>query len=338
MIKKEIILLCSAPADIPHVLSLYHENRKKFNISIIVTNVYNVYKFLVSLALDLSRLDFIAYSKNFSLYNPIVILKEKIRLQLYYNKYFTDLPDVDVYFFSHFYDWITFSFVGKLSITQTVYFIDHYDHILSSNTQQTTIKDKIRLVLFEFITGVKLRWFYSGTIKKLEFLYENFKIKRIVSKDINEDIFEMYSQKVYSDARASILLLESDLSVDERYESYQETIFNIIEVLVNNGFNVCLKPHPRLGYSKILEKHIYMKLPDYIPGEFIDVSDFTAIIGVSTVLLATLARYKKVKVYSVLDLFKIKNKKDKELMRKYLVKMSDNKITFINKFKDLNGI
>jgi len=334
---KKIIIFCQAPADIQYALTIYERKKNTSKISIFCINVERMSKFLSMLNLKVDNIVFIPYLKNFSQKKPHTIIKEKLRVKYIYNKYFKNIRNSKIYFFSHFCDWITFSFLVKLHKKNEIIFIDHYDSASISNfrNRKNNLKDSIILLLYKYITGIKFNFLEMEGIKKLEFPYEKYGIKRIKSINVDKKIYEKYSYKIDSSQGNMILFFESDHSRNKTIKNYNEKIIEIIKELKNKGCKIYLKPHPRLGFSKSLKKYIFKIVPDFIPGEFINIRNFNAVLGIETTALTSFAKRRYNNVYSLINLFNFSQKTQKENYKKYLNSLSGGKIKFIDSLDNL---
>lgn len=333
---KEIVMFCGASADIQYALPIYYENKGKADISFFVTNVEGVYRFLKSLNLELKELVYIPYPAAFSIKNPLKVLQVKHFLSKIYGKHFEEISNARIYFFSHFYDWMAFSLISRLAIKNDVYFIDHYDKDIKLLVpEQRIFKDRIQLMIYQYITGAMFRWMGSGGSKRLEFLYESCGIKRKKASRVDEKIYELYSYTTDNLGGRSILLFDENHSRNDSMVNYDEIISRFVAKLRKEGFQVYVKPHPRSGYSKILDNCNVDILPSYVPGEFIDGSEFFAIIGVETVATAKFSRNDECPVYSIIDLFKFRDEEVKNQYKDYLINQSEGKITFVSSMADL---
>lgn len=330
---KNIIIFCQAPADIQYALSIYDKHKENAEISIFCVNVEGMYKFFSGLNLRLQKLVFIPYKQNFSLKNPIHILYEKIRLKKFYKIYFEDLEGNDIYFFSHFHDWITFSLVSKLSRYNTVKFIEHYDDCYANYLPlqvKINLKERIYLFVLKFISNTKIRWLKTNIIRIPEFLYEEYDIEKKEAPNIGEMLYERYSFKFKNLKNEPILLFESDHTNTNSIINYENKIMSIVNTLREKGFTIYLKPHPRLGYSKHLKKYISGILPIYVPGEMINIKSFIGILGVETGVIANFANRMPGSIYSLINLFDFRDEQEKEMFKNFLVEQSNGNIKFID--------
>jgi len=334
---KKIIIFCQAPADIQYALTIYEREKSKSKVSIFCINVEGIFKFLSILDLKLDNMVFIPYPKYLSFKRPQTIIKEKLRIKKIYKKYFENIKNNKIYFFSHFYDWITFSFLMKLHRKNEIIFIDHYDSASISNfrNRKNNLKDSIILLIYKYLTGIRFNFLEMEGIKKLEFPYEKYGIKRIELTNVDEKIYEKYSYKIDLSQGNLILLFESDHSKQNTIKNYNEKIIEIVKELKNKGYKIYLKPHPRMGFSKPLENYICKIVPDFIPGEFINIRNFNAVLGIETVALVSFAKRGYDNIYSLINLFNFSQKIQKENYKKYLNSLSEGKIKFVDSVDNL---
>ena len=72
-------------------------------------------------------------------------------------------------------------------------------------------------------------------------------------------------------------------------------------------FHIYIKPHPRLGHSKFLEKYCEDVLPAYIPFEFYDTELFDAICVVYSTITNHSNGTSRTPILSLINLFKSDN-------------------------------
>lgn len=327
-------IFISAPADVVHALKISEEKKAFSETVFVVVNVKEIYRYLKTIIT--SKVIFIPYKKDFSFKNIHNIIKEKIRLKKIYHKNFLYLKDCDIYFFTQVFDWITFSFIKKLKKLNTIYLLDHYSVDDSDFRQQKGVVNKLKSVLFSMYlnTPIELVEFYEDTVMRLQ--YKKLSIARGNVPAINSDIYTKFALPINNVISPSILLFESNLSFYNYIDGYKKKITKLVKDLSNKGYNIYLKPHPRLGYTCELDKFITKILPREIPGEFLPLEKFDIIIGVLSVALAKRVDIFKTKnIYSLIDCFKFKNEKKKESFKRYLNQQSNNSIVYIEKIDDL---
>ena len=333
---KDIILFCQAPADIQYALTIYERNKGLATISIFCINVEGMYAFIKSLKLDLEELVFIPYDFNFYYLKPAQIIKVKRKLNFLYRKYFYNIENKRIYFFSHFFDYMTFFFLSKLSLNNNINFIDHYDEAISKHYHRPHISLKLFIIKtsYKFITGINFDFYEFNNSFILEFPFYKWKILRIKDNILDMNIFLKYSYLVGSNNTNNILLLEGDYQTQKSFKDYEKYTKVVIQSLKDHNYELFLKPHPRLGYSKFLDDYIDSFVNADVPAEFIDESKFKVIIGVCSSALACFANRNNVKVISLLNFYQSKDQNTKHRAFKYLNDLSLN-IIFIKDIAEL---
>jgi len=325
---KEIIIFCQAPADVQYALSIYDKNKDFAEISIFCVNVEGMYKFLSSLNLRLKQLVFIPYLKDFSIKNPIHILNEKKRLKGLYQKYFCNVEGNEIYFFSHFYDWVLFSILGRLNINNEIYLIDHLGYT-SNKFSLANISFEVILVrlLYKYITGVFLNLYINNACLVIGLPFKKYNITKIpILKNLNT-IWRKYQFNLPIEG-LSALLFESGKGDSDIILNYKKSLLDLLKRFREENIRIFIKPHPRMGFSKFLENKGEM-IPEYIPGEFLPINKFLGVFGITTAVIGKLARNNK-NVFSLIDYFDFKNKSDKDYYKQYLLEQSGNKIIFVS--------
>lgn len=335
--KSNILIFCQAPADIPHVLSLYEKYKDEKLILIFVVNVENVFKFIKSLDLNLDSLIFIPYTlKSFK--NPFKIIRERKRILNLKKQYFNSVINTDVYFFSRFEDWLTSSFLKSLSERNTIYYLDHYDFSSELfNKHRLIFKTFIMKVIFYIITDVR---FKLEIIEKIpEFNYLHYKIERKIP-EINNKIFCKYQYEIdtIKSKKPTILffIMPCEASIYD-CESHDEIQFRVIESFKKYGWKVAVKGHPRLGVPENIMSMVDIQIPSYVPAEFLQVKDIQMCLGIITAALAHFARNTEIKTYSVINLFQFKKSGSSKLYKDYLSKLSNNQVIFFQSFSDFEN-
>jgi len=329
---KEIIIFCQAPADIQYALTIYERNKKKTEITIFCINVKGIYNFIRSLKLDLKELVFIPYTNlSVSYKKPNEILKLKRRLNLLFKNNFKYRSNYEVFFFSHFFDYITFFFVKKLSKNNSVNFINHYDDAIKKNyyrPKKTISKLIYTKFIFKFITGISFDFYKFNSSVILEFPFEKYKIEEIRNNVLDMNVLKKYSYDVRSIDAKKILLLEGDYKIEHLFKDYEKDTKTLLQYLKNLNYKIYLKPHPRIGYSKFLDDYIDSIVNADVPAEFIDETKFKVIIGISSLALAYFANRNNVNVISLINIYQYKDDKTKKRAFEYLNDISSN-INFI---------
>jgi len=336
--KKKIIILCQAPAQIQYVLSIYETYKDSALISIFCIDLESIYKFLSSLKLNLERLIYISGTLNFSFSNPIKIFFTKKEINYTYLKYFHNTSGCEIIYFSNRFDWFTFSLVEKLTNENKIYFWDYLEISENENIYDHGIKRKLQLTILYFITGIKYRYLKIDTKSQLDCPYKKYEIIKTKPHRVSEKIFIKYSYSILNNSKKSILFFENDMSGYNYIQDYKGKILEIFRYLKSKNYDVYIKPHPRLGYTVDLNSEFTSLIPSFIPAEFLKIDSFQMILGVLTASLTHFAVVGNKPTFSLMNLFKFKNRSTQRHYQDYLLKQSDNRLLFINSFGELERI
>jgi hypothetical protein len=333
--KEQIIIFCQAPADIQHVLMLYEKYKEKKEISIYNIHVEGSYQFLKSLNLNIKELVFIPYDFNLSLKRPYNFIKARKKIKRLLDKYFVMTFNTKVFFFSPWFDWLTFYFLGELQKqNNTVIYYKHYLGVSEEGRDPITIKEKITIRLFNYLTGLKLQFVDSPQNHRLFFPFYKYKIHMENSQKINLELLSKYKYSINTHNKKSILLFESNMENNPIIIEYISTMQNILKYFKNNNYTLYIKPHPRLGYTEKLRNYFDDIIPSEVPAELIDISNFDCIFGISSSSLASSSK-RHANVYSLINLFQFEDSNLKSFYIEYLNKNSNNKIKYTNNILEL---
>lgn len=334
MIKKNITIFCQASGDITHTLALYERSKHVANISIFCVNTPSIYEYILSLNLNLKSLNLIPYDIDFSIKNPISIILARKKLKKKYKNLFIDYYNIDIYFFSIWFDWITFSLLNKLSKNNNIFYYEHYKNISEVNEVKYNLKEKYILIIYRFITGVPLEYLKENKSKRLLFLYKKINIKKQVALEILPELFNSYLYKIENISIKSILLFETQVTTSKIFSDYHNEMEIIIKALQKKGYELFIKGHPRLGVTKGIESLCNFSIPKNIPSEFIDTTKFKKIIGIESFSLVYHANFSDL-VFSIIELLSFHNLDDKIKFINYLNINSNNKINFPKNISEL---
>lgn len=302
----ELIIFFQAPADLPYVLKLYEDNIGKRPIYIYVINVENNYKFITKLHLKVDRITFIPYS-NFSVKRIFSCIRAFIQVRRSYMRYFSNIHDADIYFFSIITDWMTSYFVVNLSmdITNSIIYADHYDHIeIRKRSEKLNFKQWMNSNITFFISQIPFDYHYEKKEFIYSFPYQNYNIKKIDAEPINN--FSKYRLNVdcVIDGKYNILFLVDPWGYEGLMIDNKENleVIQIIKKLQSLGANVIVKGHPRMGLNQKVRDVADLVIPEYIPSQFINVENFDLIIGIETTGLLHYIDYYNIPVFSIVKL------------------------------------
>lgn len=331
---KEIVIFCQAPADAQYALSIYDTYRSEGTFHFFVINVEGIYTFLTGLKLKNAYIEFIPYP-NLNIKNPKSILKVRQYIKNNIKQHFQGLTNCEIYYFSNKYDWLVFAFIAHLAKRNKVFCYDHYAKSIPYKKRNLLSAKQLVILIYFYLTQVVFHYEWISGRGVISFNPDRY---RVVEREIHvsKEIFTKYAYNVEdSPLQNSILFFDSNSSNADGIENYEETLRSIINFFMEKGFTLYIKPHPRLGYSKFLDEYDIAILPAYIPGEFIAYSQFSAIVGITTVATAKIAIYSDVPIFSLIDLFMFKNDSEKEIYRRYLIDQSNQKIKFVHDVEEI---
>lgn len=332
---KEVILFCQAPKDVQYCLTIYEQQNKKCDISIFVINIEGIYKFFIELNLDLKQLVFIPINDIFTDRNPLIIVKEFIRVKRIKRKYFHDRLNCNVYFFYTVFDWVTAALVTYLSKKNKVTFVGIDNPADQSFSRSFSAYSISCVILLYFITGIKFHFLKHNFGNILNFNYFDYPIVRNNNCfNFNDSVFKKYCYKPKV-TKPSIFLFENKQDEYDFYKNYESTLKIILDIFCEK-FNVLIKPHPRQGYTEIIDDYTNVEfISTYIPGEFLDLSEMKYIFGIDTTALAAFSKENPSKVFCLLTLFEFNDINKKNYQINHLNLLSENKIKYI---KDLDTL
>lgn len=333
MKSSNINIFCQAPGDLIHSIALYDKYKFNSKITIYCINTKSTYEYFKSLKLKI-KLVYIPYNIFISSKNPLSVFIARNKLLKLYNSHLLLKSNETVYFFSIWFDWITFYLIGKLSKENEIIYYSHYKSVSEIGKLNFSLKEKYQLYLHYLATGIKFKFTEETNTKRLLFLYKAFGIKKKIAADVNHTLLEPYLLKFNNLNLNSILLIESKIEFGSIFIDYKTEMSNLFSYLKKKGFKIYIKGHPRLGLTKELEKMSDYIIPNQIPSELLDIKKFSKIIGVDSYSLAYLSKIRH-SVYSVINILSVSNKNEKNRIQNYLATNSDNKIIFPNKIDEL---
>ncbi len=331
--KDKITIFCQAPADVIHVLNLYEKYKNNALISIFCINVRSIYDYISSLNLNVRALVFIPYSFNISVKHPFGVIRIRKKLKLLNNKYFRKKENETIYFFSIWYDWITFYFLNGLVVNNSVIYYQYHSSVPEGGRKHYNFKEYYILLLYFLATGIKFQ-FSEEELLRLLFFYKKYNIIKQKAEKVNLELLEPYLFRVRNVSEKSILLFESSLTDTNYINNYDNIILNILNDLKKCGYSIYIKGHPRLGISKCIDTADYSILPQEIPAELIDANGFNYVMGIISVSIAFLSKYYS-GVYSLINLFEFYDDSIKSHFIAYLNYNSNYKIKFIKEITEL---
>jgi hypothetical protein len=323
--------------DIYQVLSIYHSCIEKKTISIYVTHEINTYKFLLSLNLDVNAI--ILFSNNivFRLKNPYSWTHWRREIRRIYAKYFAQESSNKVYYFSNYHDWLLLSLVAKLTENNTVMFVDYYN-IKGPFNDIDNFFTMILGIIYNYVTGIKFKFRkIIGSRLHLFFQSANYSIQQYKSLDVDKNTLSNFLFKIKTESNKSILLIESNEVKNKAIVDYEIKLKKLLTLYKEQDYTIIVKPHPRLGYSSFLKPFIDVLIDDFVPAELVDCRNISAIIGISSLSLARLAKGYPTKTYSLLNFIKFESDEQLSHLKNYICEQSENKISFVSTTQELEN-
>lgn len=327
----EKIIFSQSPVDIRHVLSFYEQYRGKTAISIYVTNIYNNFRFLKSLGLKDCSLTYVPYRDDYR--TPLGAVGQRRELHRLYRERFAAKEGAEVYFFTYYFDWAAFFFLKRLSKKNVVRLIDVYGYHRMKSSQVSFV-DRIKRIALLYITGVFFDITDGMNERIIAFPYRRFGIRE--SKlEIDPDALRGYMYRVGEKKQKNMLFFESNGAENDMFVGYEDKLKEVVSGFDKAGWTVYVKPHPRLGYSKLIDDLPAEVIEEYIPAELVDIGGFDAVCGINSMSIANIARGEAVCVVSLLDLFRFKEEEVREGYREYLIEKGSGRVRFAANLSEL---
>ncbi len=323
---KEIIIFVQASRDIQYALAIYMRNKDIASFKFYVMDHKSNYDYLLGLNLVDCEIKFIPNIPLKSLRN---VFREKCRLPNLYKLEFSKLNDASVYFFCNYFDFKTFYFVSKLSLSNEVIFFDHYK-LERPMGVLPSLRGALKLSIVWFVTGQRMQ-----VSSEQDILVFDWRMH-----DIKKSFFEVEKNELRQFVKCvevqgkSVLFFDSNDQGSMLYKNYVETLTLLIDFLQLNNYSIYVKPHPRLGMSDCLSKYPIIKLDESIPIELLGLSNFDCVIGNTTAALT--AVYGQKHAVSFMLMLNFVDEEVKKRYQKYLMDLSS-KIIFvknINEFEE----
>ena len=323
----QIIIFIQAPADVIHFLKIYENEKSNSSFFVFCINVKFSYDYIKSLNLNLNEINFIPYNFNLSFRNILLLFKIRIRLKSIFHTYFKKFTKTKVIFFSPWYDWITFYLINKLNKNNNkIHYYKHYLDISTEPKKSLSFREKIILYKYKIMTGIDLCFADDNIYERILYPLKKNEIKTIHSIKSSSKI-KRYFYDPQINFKKSLLLIETN--IDDITYYYVKKLKFIIKKYKEQGYSIVIKGHPRNGFSKSIKSLIDHEIPKLIPAELIEVKSFKYIIGIHSFSLCYFSKNHR-DVYSIINSFDFKNKKQKDETIEYLKVNSKNKIKFLN--------
>jgi hypothetical protein len=310
---KKVVIFCNAPFYVQQTLGLYERYRGKADISIFILQVEGLYKFLDSLDLELERLEFLpSLPHRFRLASPVKNLLNMAVLSRIKKRFFKGTQNANIFFPGEFLDPVMHACVAHLLKKNRLTDFG-YPSIGLTRFRFYTWKQRLFLKQFEWMTGAKT---YLGSLcdsneyRQVQFFDDEAYDIPVEQESVDFAIIRQYSWQIDAQSdRRRLLFMENNLG--HMYWHYEASMRQLLDVLKDAGFQVYIKPHPRIGCSPFLKEAQGLKfVPEYVPAQFIRDDDFYAVGSLgSTALIDFVLRRENVFCFELL--FEQKNANDR---------------------------
>jgi hypothetical protein len=324
---KKVIIFSQAPADLVYVLSLYEKHKSSFEIHIIVVNIIETYEYLNSLKLK-AKIDFLPIHNIRKVFNFMYLI---FYLRLFYFKNFFKNTTTKIYFFSNYYDYVTFYYIDKLKAKNYIYFCDLYNIKVK---EKINFFSKMKSILFFLTFGIRTRIIDINKSYAYQYVLDEninfFNKANINLKLINKYKFNI-ELKMLDFNKKNIIFMET-LSTDNTYISYKKTLTLILSRLTKK-YNVIIKGHPRLGFSKFILQHDVHLLDSHTPSELINLDGISHVLCIDSAAISNIEHPSK---YCLIDMFALEDISYGDFIKNYLNDLSIEKISYIKDLSEIN--
>jgi hypothetical protein len=325
----EILVFVQAAADVTYALSLCNESAKSGSrVRLVVVNVKSVFDFLVSLGLDFVSVDFIPYVLLRYPRLPWGPFAVRLKLAKIYRELFINRPPSSIYFFCSEFDAITPYFIRRLATTTSVFVADHYGMSVRRG-RRWPMSVLLRWLYLRVATGVSFDFAEaeqtSTSIWISVFRSESLGVE---AAQLRPSSWRLKTTDWLSDVRPPmVLLLDDDCENSPETSNYGPTILDLVHTLRERGISVCLKAHPRSGYSMCLAPLNLPTLPAGCPVELLDISKMSAVIALNSLGLSRTAK-EGLLALSLLDIVAFRSAGVREWWRCWIDRHSNGRVLY----------
>jgi hypothetical protein len=337
----DVIVFCQAPADIKYVLAL-REKRKEDDFHIFAVNVQALYKFLSTCGAEYSSLEYLPLSKPYYFYKIWKNIKNAVFISRIKRTKLAGFKGAHVYFFSPCSDWVTGALVNYLSKNNEVIFLEHDSH--RPVPIALSFADRLGVFLLRYTTGTRFLFGSFGEESlyyKHVLFWEEYRGKtneQDARSFLQDELLQVTEKYKYILPHCDRSLLLFDAHLEHVAKNGDKLLKQLVELALSSGYKVFVKFHPRLGGKEFYKNYNVTILPDYVPGEFLPVEQFTLIFSFCSTALAEAAKKRKGDgVYSMFKLLDFSDKGFEKIHARLLQERSGGYIQFINTVQELNN-
>lgn len=321
----EIIIFCSAPADIKFALTI-RESYPQAYCRIFAIQVEDMAVFLRSLYLPArTQVEFIPYpTKSIAVkrvWNNLTIRSYLDRIK---QKHFSKTKNCHVYFFAPYMDWVLFSFLQFLQPENRLTFVSYLPPV---EHRFASLSHKNRLMRFwtKWVTRTDIAYaqYCSTPVLVWEKMHE---IETMEAPDYCSTLIKHAWNPTLTPASGTSLLLFP--GCEALSNNIKQVTLDAIQRLEAKGFSIFLKPHPRLDCPVWLLDLGLKLIPRHVPAEFVDLHSFSGVIGYESSALALAAKHSNIPCISLIHLLNYHQASSTIFYKEYLLQYSGGKIFF----------
>ena len=340
--RSPVVVFCQAPADIKHALGLYERDGGRSFFYFYVVTVEGMAQFLRSLKLENASVEFLGqrpHSPTLRHIRTNVAVANWLRAQR--GKHFAQFANARVYYFANDRDWVTASFVAYLSRRNNVTHISHYPYVCTRT--RTNLKERLVIQVYRWITGASMEWCRIEGADNLSmvlfFRHDRHGIETQPADRELSGVLRKYRYEPAVPAENAVLFFDGP-DEDDAIQNYDDRLRGIIDVLVRLDLRILVKPHPRVPCSVPLQEDTRLDiLPAYVPGEFLPLRRFKAVLGIASAALGEAGIQRAgLGVYSIIHLFEWRNPADRDYFASLVRRYAREQITFIGSLEELAAI
>jgi hypothetical protein len=340
--RNAVVVFCQAPADIKYALGLYEREGGRSFFYFYVVTVEGMAKFLDSLKLKNASVHFLGnppFSPSLKhLWNNLAIIRWLRSLR---SRHLAQFSNARVYYFSNDQDWVTASFVAYLSRRNTVIHISHYPY--RCVRVSVNLKERLVMLVYRWLTGACMEWRRvegADGLSMIHFFRQDRHGIETQAADRNlSGILERFQYELAIPPENAFLVFDGP-DEDNLIENFERRLREIIDTLAGSGSRILVKPHPRVPCSRPLSEDSRLEiLPAYVPGEFLPLHRFKAVLGIASSALGEAGVQRAGHgVYSFVRLLEWRNPADCDYCEALVRKYARDQITFPGSLDELAAL
>ena len=341
-LRSTVVVFCQAPADIKYALGLYEREVGRSFVHFFVVNVEGMARFLLSLKLAHSSVEYLGcppYSPTLRHIGNNLALAKWLRTLR--RKHFAQFSNARVYYFTNDRDWVTASFVAYLNRRNHVTLISHYPIVYTR--VRKNLKERLVMLVYRCLTGAIMEWHRIEAAESLSrVLYFRQDLHGIATQPADRELSEVLRKYQYEPAvpTENAILFFDQPDEDDAMQNYDKCLRDIVRVLMRFDLHIVVKPHPRVPCSLALREDARLDiLPAYVPGEFLPLHRFKAILGIASAALGEAGIQRAGRgVYSIIHLFEWRKPADRDYFASLVRRYARDQITFVGSLEELAAI